>query len=82
MIVTILAIAALLLLTAVAVFGYRAVIRGSGVPPPGGETEKCAVCRRSLPKGEMVERQIADVKVLHFCRDCIVRLASDVGIAN
>ncbi len=80
MVVTVLAIASILLLGFLTVLGYKAVIRGSGAVSPAEPREKCAVCRESLPKAELVERQIGDYKLLYFCRDCITRLASDIGM--
>jgi hypothetical protein len=80
MVVTILAILCLVLLGLITAGGYRAVIRGTGGGAAAGENETCAVCRGSFPKKEMVERQIGDHRILYFCRECIVRLASDIGI--
>jgi hypothetical protein len=82
MAITILAIVFIILLGLVTVAGYRAVIRGTGGPARGEEQEKCTVCRRAMAKSSMVERQIGDYRILWFCRECITRLASDIGIRN
>lgn len=80
MVVTILAVASILLLGFLTVLGYKTVIRGSGAAPSSEPREKCAVCREPSLKSELVERQIGDYKLLYFCRNCIVRLASDIGM--
>ena len=82
MIVTILAIACILLLGSLTMFGYRAIIRRSGPSTGAVEREKCAVCREPAPKAELVVRQIGDYKVLYFCRPCIARLAAEAGIGS
>lgn len=82
MVVTILAILCFILLGFITAAGYRAVIRGTGGSPPDVEREKCTLCRRPLPRAEMVERQVGDSKLLWFCRECITRLASDIGMKN
>ncbi len=79
MLVTVLAILCFILLGLITVAGYRAVIRGTGGAPADPESEKCAICRRSHGKRDMVERQIGDYKILYFCRSCIAGLASDIG---
>lgn len=80
MVVTILAIASILLLGFLTVLGYKAVIRGSGTPPLPDAGEKCAICRVTSPKAEMVIRQIGDYKLLYFCRKCIVGLGTEIGM--
>ena len=81
MVVTILAIAFLVIIGFVVYFGFRACIQGA----PGAEeqeSEKCAVCRRKFAKTDMILRQIADVKLLYFCRDCVMKLYADLGSRN
>ena len=82
MVITILAVLCFVLLGIVTVAGYRAVIRGTGGPPVAVETEQCTLCRRRLPKAGLVERQVGDYKIHWFCRECITRLASDIGITG
>jgi len=82
MIVTILAIACIALLGFLTVAGYRAIIRGGGSEARAEGMEKCAVCRRSAGKEEMVERQIGDYKILYFCATCITALSADLGTAG
>ena len=82
MVVTILAIACILVLGFLTVLGYKVVIRGSGAVSAPEAQEKCAVCRKSSPKAELVERQIGDYKLIYFCGSCITRLGSDIGMRH
>jgi len=81
MVITLLAILFLAVIAFIAVAGYRFVIRASS-PHQSVETEKCAVCRKDVDKHHLIMRQVGDYKVLYFCRDCILKLYTDLGIKN
>jgi hypothetical protein len=80
MIVTVLAILCLALLGFLTVVGYRAIIRGGESASRAEGMEKCTVCRRSVRKERMVERQIGDYRLLFFCAGCVRELASDLRL--
>lgn len=81
MAVTILAVVFLLFIATVAYIGYKTVIRG-GPPPEEVNFEKCSVCRQRFDKNKLLIRQIGDYKLLYFCRECIIKLYTDLGIQN
>ena len=81
MIVTILAIVFLLVLLAVAVFGFRAIIK-QGKAPEDINKERCSICRGQFPKAQLIERQIGDYKLLYFCGPCIAKLQTDLTTKN
>ncbi len=76
MAVTILALLFLVLMTAIAFFG-----RGKQ-PQAGVNMQKCSLCLRPFEQRLLVERQVGDYRHLHFCRECILGLASDLGLKN
>jgi hypothetical protein len=79
--VTILAIAFLVIIGFVAYIGFKACIQSA----PSAEeqkSEKCAICRRKFERDEMILRQIGDYKLLYFCRECILKLYTDLGLKN
>ena len=57
-------------------YGWGIIMRRSG---NGAEKEelKCALCRKQYPKESLVEREIGDYKLLHFCNECIQNLYDD-----
>lgn len=81
MAVTLLAILFLVIIAAIAVAGYKFVIRASA-PHQSLEMQKCAVCRKEYDKHHLIMRQVGDYKLLYFCRDCILKLYTDLGIKN
>jgi hypothetical protein len=81
MAVTILAVLFLLLVTAIAVAGYR-MFRKGGTPQAGVDTQLCSLCRSPFETQLLVERQVGDYRHLHFCRECILGLVSDLGLKN
>jgi len=81
MIVTILATVFLLLLLAVAGFGFRAIIK-QGKAPKDFNNERCAICREQFPKTQLIERQIGDYKLLYFCGSCISKLHTELTTKN
>jgi hypothetical protein len=81
MVVTFLAVLFLLLVTAIAVAGFR-MFSKRGAPNPSETLQKCSLCLRSFQKNLLIERQVGDMRLLHFCRDCILTLYSDLGLKN
>jgi hypothetical protein len=81
MIVTVLAVAFLIIIGFIAFIGYKAFIQRA----PSAEEqamEKCSICRRKFDKEELLLRTVGDYKLLFFCRDCIVHLYADLGLKN
>lgn len=76
MVVSVLAGVFLLGIALIAWFGMRLLGR-SGGGPAAAAGERCSLCGKTFPRGELVERQIGDYRILRFCRDCIAALASD-----
>ncbi len=81
MAVTILAIAFLLVLLFIVVIGYKSIIKRD-VSSQELNTEKCSICGGRFEKTKLVERQIGDYKFMHFCRECVMKLYSDLGMKN
>ena len=81
MVVTVLAIAFLILLLLVAVVGYKAIIK-QGKPPQDLNKERCSICREQFLKTQLVERPIGDYKLLFFCGSCITKLHTDLVSKN
>jgi hypothetical protein len=44
--------------------------------------DKCTLCRNVFDKEELVLREVGDYKLLYFCRSCILKLYSDIGLKN
>jgi hypothetical protein len=81
MVVSILALVFLIIVAFVAFVGYKAVIvRGSAAAKE--EREKCSICLERFPKADLLMRQVGDYKLLYFCRACVLRLYSDLGLKN
>ncbi|HEY6192486.1 MAG TPA: hypothetical protein VI215_09215 [Bacteroidota bacterium] len=81
MAVTILAVAFLVLMTAIAFAGFRMFGRRRA-PQTGPDMQKCSLCLRPFETHLLVERQVGDYRQLRFCRECILGLASDLGLKN
>ena len=81
MIVSVLAVAFLVIIGFIAFFGYKAFIQGA---PDAEEQamEKCAICRRRFAKTDLILREIGDYKLLYFCRECVMQLYADMGLRN
>jgi hypothetical protein len=80
-VVTVLAIAFLIVLLLVAVLGFKAIIK-QGKPPQDLNKERCSICREPFLKTQLVERQIGDYKLLFFCGSCITKLHADLVSKN
>jgi len=79
--VTILAVVFLLVLVIVAIAGTRLLRKQPGAPEDANR-EKCSICREKFDKGELVLREIGDYKLLYFCRNCILKLYTDLELKN
>jgi predicted SprT family Zn-dependent metalloprotease len=79
--VTILAILFLILLLAIAAFGFKAIIK-QGKAPEDIHKERCSICRNHVHASQLIERQIGDYRVLYFCRPCITTLMQDASSKN
>ncbi len=81
MIVSVLAIAFLVIVAFVAFIGYKAVIlRGSKAVDQ--RNERCSICREQFDKNDLLLRQVGDYRLLYFCRSCIMQLYADLGLKN
>jgi len=81
MTLSILAILFLAVILAVAVAGFRAVIR-QGKVPEDINREKCSICRTPLNRSQLIERQVGDYKLLYFCQSCIMSLHNEMLSKN
>ncbi|HTK82196.1 MAG TPA: hypothetical protein VL633_07895 [Bacteroidota bacterium] len=81
MIVTVLAVAFLIVIGFIVVVGYKAIFKG-GPSPEEIDVEKCSVCRRKFTRNELLLRTIGDYKLLYFCRECVLKLYADLGMKN
>ena len=81
MTVTILAVGFLLLVLAIALFGFKAIVK-QGKPPGDINKEHCSICRQSFQKSQLIERQIGDYKLLYFCSNCIAQLHTELISKN
>ena len=81
MTVTVLAVLFLLIVLAVALFGFRAIIK-QGNEPRDINKERCLLCRREYNKSQMIERQVGDYRVFFFCGSCINDLHNDLTRKN
>lgn len=81
MIVSVLAVAFLIIVGFITFLGYRTIIlRGSNAAEQ--DTEKCSICRERFDKSELLLRQIGDYKILFFCKQCILTLYADLALKN
>ncbi len=81
MTLTILAIIFLVGLVALAVFGFRLILK-PGTRNADLNTEQCTICRKRFDKTMLVERQVGDYKLLYFCAQCIEGLHKDMLSRN
>ena len=77
MTLTALAVVFLLFILAIAFFGQRLLSQKAESLATRNQ-EQCAICRNTYDKGELVERQIGDYKMLYFCKQCIEELFTDL----
>ena len=81
MAVTVLAAVFLLVVLAVAVFGFKAIVK-QGKSPEDINKERCSLCRQSFFKSQLIERQMGDYKFFYFCSNCITQLHTELISKN
>lgn len=81
MVITVSAIVFLIGILLLTVVGGRILRKKSDVGMPDNR-EKCSLCRNVHDKNDLVLRELGDYKLLYFCRACIIKLYSDMGIRN
>jgi hypothetical protein len=81
MTISILAVLFLATILALAVFGFRAIIR-QGKAKEDVNRERCSICRTQYNSSQLVERQVGDYRILHFCQSCIISLHNEVISKN
>jgi len=74
---SILAALFLVMLMAVIFYGYGFIIRSNKLDGNAG-TERCTICRGKFEKGQLIEREVGDSKLIYFCKTCIIHLYDDV----
>lgn len=79
--VTILASLFLVLLLLIAFIGFRAGLKPA-TPTADVNTAKCAICREQFAKSLLIERQIGDHALMHFCPACITALHTELTQKN
>jgi len=73
MTVTILAVLFILVVLAIALGGFKLIIK-QGKSPQEMNKEPCSLCRQSFLKSQLVERQVGDSRLYYFCASCILEL--------
>ena len=68
----------LALLLLIAYFGLRYVMGQGTIPAEDVDKEKCSLCRKKFFKTELIVREVADVRVFFFCKECIAQLSREV----
>jgi hypothetical protein len=77
MALTIGAIVFLLGLVFLVYYGYTVGIR-RGTNPGDGNLLKCSLCLKKFDGSQLVERQVGDSKLFHFCETCIRSLQKEL----
>jgi hypothetical protein len=81
MTISVLAVLFLAVILAVSFVGFRAIIR-QGKSPEDINKEKCCICRTQFNRSQLIERQIGDYRLLHFCQSCIMSLHNEIISKN
>lgn len=81
MTISILAVLFLATILAVSFVGFRFIIR-QGKSPEDTNKEKCSICRTQYNRSQLIERQVGDYRLLHFCQSCIISLHNEVVSKN
>jgi hypothetical protein len=81
MTISVLAVLFLAVILAVSFVGFRAIIR-QGKAPEDINNEKCSICRAQFNRSQLIERQLGDYKLLHFCQSCIMSLHNEILSKN
>ena len=81
MTIYILAVLLLAVILVISFVGFRAIIR-QGKDPADINKEKCSICRTQFNRSQLIERQIGDYRLLHFCQSCIMSLHNEMLSKN
>jgi hypothetical protein len=81
MTLSILAVLFLAAILCIGVVGFRAIIR-QGKAPEDANKEKCSICRTQYNRSQLIERQVGDYRLLHFCQSCIMSLHNEIISKN
>ena len=81
MTISILAVLFLAVIIAVALVGFRAIIK-QGKLAEDGNKEKCSVCRVQYNRSQLIERQVGDHRILYFCQSCLMSLHNEMVSKN
>ncbi len=66
------------ILLLIAYFGLRYVMGQGTISAEDVDKEKCSICRNKFLKTELIVREVADVRVFFFCKNCIAQLFNDM----
>jgi len=80
--ISVLAVVFLFLIVVIAVVGTRLLSSKRSGPGTNPDAERCALCRKTFGKSELVLREVGDYKLLYFCKECILQLYADLGMKN
>jgi hypothetical protein len=81
MTISILAVLFLAVILVISFVGFRAIIR-QGKAPEDINKEKCSICRTQFNRSQLIERQVGDYRLLHFCQSCIMSLHNEILSKN
>jgi hypothetical protein len=81
MTISILAVLFLAVILVVSLVGFRAIIRQRKAPEDINK-EKCSICRTQFNRSQLIERQVGDHRLLHFCQSCITSLHNEIISKN
>ena len=81
MTISILAVQFLPVILVISFVGFRAIIR-QGKAPEDINKEKCSICRTQFNRSQLIERQVGDYRLLHFCQSCIMSLHNEILSKN
>lgn len=79
MTLTVLALVFLIFILIIAILGQRLLSQKTD-SVKNTSIEHCSICRNAFDKRELIERQIADVKLMYFCSTCIEQLHKDLRV--
>ena len=74
---SIFAVLFIIFILCVAYFGFRFVMNQGNISLDDVNKEKCSICREKFLKEDLLVRQVFDVKVYFFCKNCVESLYND-----
>jgi hypothetical protein len=81
MTVTVLALFFILVVLAIAAFGFKAVIK-HGKAPEDINKERCSLCKQQFNRSQLIERQVGDYRLYYFCGGCITKMYNEMTSKN